>query len=466
MNNTTINDRFLPLAVTMNNNIDHTAYPALPRKASGVFRKRESTTVRCEKKIDFFCNDLPDVLSSVEENLSEIARPHRSTATVHFHDPVSGAPAVDFGFRLRGYGDLDPIAPEMALLDRMSWQVERKSNKIKTLDGVLNSLAEARCADSGRYLINGTKRSANTLKIVERRHFALANRCDEFRRMTADICRSLYRFDGNDLAFLGEMGPRLEVKTPHEMALPGFLAGSEDLLHETLPFSSLYLYLQHVLRSRIRKDSFDHLGELELKFAVTQSRARDLLFPVLSWLTAHASTFRFLLPDPKYMCRMRRYHVGEGNDPGIAATIVETPAGRCSLKKKRNARSEGAALIRDTVASHNTDIDGQKTDAAAFAAAHGLRRINSFVKVQRKVPFHLQSGLAFQLSLDECRDRSGRVLQQMELEFIGDVTGRRPDLPVVLSAMAGLSAAFSSAPFAGALQPTDMSKHHFFAEAA
>lgn len=466
MKNRTTTDRVLPFAGMDIVVAGRGQCPIASSNDNSFHENTDNNVSRSEVKYEVFRNDLPCLLAAIEDSLPEIDRPHRSTATIHFHDRVSGAPSVDFGCRLRGYGELDPASPDVSALNRMPWQFERKCKKTKTRDGIVRSLADVRCGDTGKVFVNGDLRSLNTLKVVERRHFALGSRQDEQRRLTTDLSRSLYRFDGEELRFLGDMGPRIELKTPRKTELPSFLPAAQDVLHDALPFGSLYFYMQNVLRSQIRKDSFDHLGELELKFMVKNGRAHDLLFPVLTWMRAHTGSFQLLLPDPRYMCRMRRYHVCEASDPGVAATIVETPAGRCSLKAKRNAHSRGATLIRETAASHTTDIDGNKTDAAAFARAHQLRRINSFVKTQSKVPFHLRNGLAFQISLDECTDTNGRILNQLELEFIGDVTGKRPRLSQVLSAMTGLSAAISKAPFAGALRPTAMCKHRYFAEAA
>ncbi|MBG6176673.1 hypothetical protein IWQ55_004081 [Labrenzia sp. EL_208] len=426
----------------------------------------EKVVIRSEEKRDIFYSDLSGVVTQIEERLPEIARRHESTATIHFHDQFMGAPAVDFGTRLRSYCDLAPLGPDPDKLACLDWRIERKNRKRKTFEGILGSLGDARSIGPGRLVVNNRALTANTLKIAARRHFALQGQDDERLRLTVDVNRALHKFENAGLVFLGEMGPRIEVKTPQPMALPDFLTETQEQLHEALPFGSLLLYFQHLLRSRICKDSFSHLGELELKFTVAHGRARDLLLPVLSWLGAQPTTFQLLLPYPQYMSRMRRYHVCEGGDRDAAATIVETPAGRCSIKSKKNARREGAVLIRETVASHNTDIEGKKMSPTAFAQGHDLRLVNSFVKVQHKVPFCLRNGLAFQLTLDECKDRSNRSLHQLELEFIGEVTGRQPDLTAVLSAMTDLSTGLSNAPFAHMLKPTRLSKHHYFIETA
>ncbi len=424
-------------------------------------QQAEADCNRIEMKFDLFQHDLAAILPIVEASLSELTRPYETTATIHFTDPVHGAPSVDFGNRLRGYFDQSSVKPCIGTLGRLDWKIETKHRKIKKVEGRLHGLSPA-AGSSSAFVVRGKPQVANTLKLAKRRHFALGQRQDESRRLTIDLHRSLYKFGDAELLHLGDMGPRLELKSPlgGHRALIQRLSGGE--LHKSLPFSSLYLYFQHVLRSRICKSTFSHLGELEAKFAVKTGNARDLLQPVLEWIARNSHSFSLLLPAPNYMSRMRRYHVCDTGDMG-QATIVETPAGRCSLKTKRNAHTDGVVLVRETVASHTTDTDGTMLNAHSFARAHGLRLLNSFVKTQRKVPFHLRNGLAFQISADECECENGHRLDQLELEFIGDVTGKRPDGPSVLATMSDLVKSIQQSPFAASLRPTRLSKHQYFA---
>ena len=59
--------------------------------------------------------------------------------------------------------------------------------------------------------------------------------------------------------------------------------------------------------------------------------------------------------------------------------------------------------------------------------------------------------------------KTANRLDQLELEFIGDVTGKRPDKISVLATMSDLVKSIQQSPFAASLRPTRLSKHQYFA---
>jgi len=206
------------------------------------------------------------------------------------------------------------------------------------------------------------------------------------------------------------------------------------------------------------------LPEIESKFAITSGTPEEVFDELFAFLCSMRGEWRFLLPYPRVITRTRRYHVCQGPRPDSTATVVETASGRCSLKIKDDARTQGAALLRSTQASHTTDLDGLMMTPDGFILANRLTKINEFTKVQRKIPIALANGHGFQFTLDRCTDPSGRSLVQIEIEFIGSTDGRAPRTEQVLEELHNVARTMLASPLGAFLESTHVSKHAFFAK--
>jgi hypothetical protein len=238
-------------------------------------------------------------------------------------------------------------------------------------------------------------------------------------RVTIDHERALFRVVGGRLRPLGEMGPRVEIKAvdAREADRVLQLLNPNGLLRR-LQYRSLELLFQDMLRDDLPRDSGGIRPEIEAKFEMAAFDMGRAAAAVIGWLDRRPQS-RLLLPHPSQVVRMRRYHFCEGEDDRVQHTVVETAAGRLSAKAKRGEVSHGHVFVRDTLASHSTDLDGLKEPVESFVRRHGWRRFNMMTKVQSKIPFALANGNAYLVSLDDCLDLHGTPLRQLELEYIG-----------------------------------------------
>ncbi len=426
-------------------------------------RLRSEAVVRNEFKYDLFSPDMAAVVGAIERDYAEIKRPTPATLTLYFYDPRRGAPEVDPFLRLRAYADFDPDTTSLEDIKALAWRVEKKCGHEKRLLGTLDGLPDSSSPDSEVWNLLGTVCRPNLLKVSRRRHFAIGDAGDEAHRITADVSRSVFKIVDHQLVPLGDMGPRVEVKLPKGRR-EGSLALAEQLRGSSywMPFSTMANYFTFLLRGSLPMHTHMYLPEIESKFAVTAGSPEQVFDKLFAFLSAKRGDWRFLLPYPHIITRTRRYHVCHGPRPGTTATVVETASGRCSLKVKADARADGSAILRNTSASHTTDVDGRRMSADEFIAANRLAKINEFTKLQRKIPIALANGHGFQFSLDRCTDPAGRSLTQIEIEFIGSTDGRIPATSQVLDEIHSVASDMLRSPLGVFVESTHVSKHSFF----
>ncbi|TWU73168.1 hypothetical protein ED733_003430 [Metarhizium rileyi] len=416
---------------------------------------------RSEFKYDVFQHDVSDIVSAIEKEYREINRPTSTTLTLYF-DGDQGSPSVDLSFRLRTYGHFERGTTTLQDIKSLPWRAEKKFGEEKTTLGSLPCLP-----DGEAWQFRGATRRPRSLKVCERRHFAMGELDDESRRVTIDLSRSLYYISGQSLVPIGDMGPRIEVKLPSGMSETHFaLAHQLRAANHWMEFSSLTNYSQFVLATLFPSDTHMALPEIESKYAITSGSAEQVFNGLLAFLASEQRKWHLVLPYPHIMIRTRRYHVCQGLRPGSTATIVETSSGRCSVKIKDDARSQGSVLLRTTQASHTTDINGQMMSPGEFAAAHGLEKINEFTKLQRKIPIALANGHGFLFTVDLCTDPRRRSLAQVEIEYMGSTDGRVPPTEQVLREIQNVGRAMLASPIGLFLSSTHLTKHAFFAKDA
>jgi len=425
----------------------------------------ETSTIRNEFKYDLFRSDLPEIMRSIEREHDEIERPAPTTLTLFFYSSRVGAPEVETRLRLRAYGHVDnPTAVTLDELKTMSWRIEKKHGHIKECLGTITKLPKSVAADHEAWDIAGTILRPNLLKVTQQRHFALTPDHDESHRLTVDLSRNVFKFSGQ-LQHLGDMGPRVEVKLPankNEDLVP--LTRRLRIIGHWTPFAGLAGYFQFLLRDQIPAETHLLLPEIEAKHVISSGSPLEVFDRLYGWLHTKRDQWRLLLPYPHTITRVRRYHVCKSTFPDSSATVVETAAGRCSLKVKDTARQHGSLLLRETSASHETDRNGAVMPADDFIRAHGLAKLNAFTKVQRKIPIALANGHGFQFSLDQCTDHSGRHLAQIEIEYIGSTDGRVPSAGQVLNEMDDIAGELRSSPLGPSLERTHLAKHAFFSQ--
>jgi hypothetical protein len=378
---------------------------------------------------------------------------------------------LDRTLRARAYCRLRNFEPESlrrALADGLTAKLQYKSACGETTE-VAHAPAMLSHADAGpacegwcRLRLGSDTFAPTSVRVARRDHYEL----EPFRgkppaRVTVDHERALFRVAGGRLRPLGEMGPRVEIKAvdADEAERVLELLNPDGLLRR-LQYRSLELLFQDMLRDELPRVSGVVRPELEAKFETAACDVGRAAAAVVGWLERHAGT-RLLLPHPHQVVRMRRYHFCEGRDEGVQHTVVETAAGRLSAKDKRGETSRGHVLVRDTLASHSTDLDGAKETVETFARRRGWRRFNMMTKVQSKIPFALDGGGAYLVSIDDCRDPRGTSLRQLELEHIGSLGPARPT-GEVCAELDALAASLRAGLPELELRPTTMSKFGFY----
>jgi hypothetical protein len=373
--------------------------------------------------------------------------------------------------RLRSYGDLAELTPA-ALLGMLTDGLAAKL-QLKAASGDTAELTNGRIvvfpvgaepgADDSWELWLGARRYAPTSVRVARRthHILPAKPGSNPVRVTVDHERHLFRMVTGLMRPLGQMGPRVEVKADSASEIEATLATlNPNGLLKRLPYGSLELLFQDLLRDTVVPGTCQESPEIEAKFDICGRNPATVGPAVIDWLSAREGT-RLLLPFPHQIVRMRRYHVCAGADDAAEHSVVETTAGLLSAKVKRNAMLRDGVLLRRTVASRTTDIDGACEPIELFLARRGWRRLSTFTKVQTKIPFALPNGNAYLVSIDNCVDACGKRLNQLELEYIGYLGA--PAAPQDICAeVALLASQLAAQPLGQSLQPTAQSKHAFF----
>jgi len=422
-------------------------------------------TRRAEWRGDLFAADLP-MLAGRLGDFPVISRPFKHTLTIFLH-PEGEPWDVENNIRMRAYCDLPTLSAEAvaALLETgITGKLQAKIEGDVRALGLITLRREPgtgklRCRHGDGIF------DVRSLRVSERRHHSFADfgADAEARRITVDLDRQLFVPDETGgITLLGQLGPRIEIKGP-DVAMVEHLRRSLDPhgLLKVRPNRSLELLFQAMLR-RLVTPAPPGFPEMEIKFDLLGSvdgSARDSLIAGLDRAT-------LLLPAPHHIHRMRRYHICSDALSSDECTIVETPSGRLSEKRKRAARMAGAVMLRDTTASRTTDLDGAATPIERFLSERSWVRLASFEKRQTKIPFSMPGGRAYLLSLDHCLSTEGVALDQLEIEYIGTVSSASPDADHVACELEALSRQVLNGALGHSLVPGGSSKHAFFAHAA
>lgn len=424
------------------------------------------TIRRLEWRGDLFASDLPPFLARLEP-VRPVPYSLSHTLTIFL-----GMADADFSpgetLRLRSYcalSDLTADGVRRAVADGLSGKLQVKAPRgriTELLEGpvsFLHATAERERGAWERLQIGDRALKPASVRVARRLHYELPG---SPARVTVDLERSLLRVAGGELRCLGDMGPRIEIKAPRAADVRQALRTLDpDGLLRRLRYGSLELLFQDLLRDVIRPTAGQAKPEIEAKFELPDTGVAVAAAVVTEWLRRHPG-IRLLLPVPHQVVRMRRYHFCEGDDEGAQCTIVETAAGRLSAKVKRNATADGLLLLRSTEASRSTNVDGAREPVEVFAQRQGWSCFNTMTKVQAKIPFALRSGHAYLVSVDDCTDRHGRTLRQLELEAIGTLGAMPPRTNVVCAELQALAARLHAELPELSLRPTTESKFAWY----
>lgn len=421
-------------------------------------------TRRAEWRGDLFAADLP-ILSGRLADFALIPRAFKHTLTIFLHP--EGVPwDVRDNIRMRAYCDLPAISSEAVAALLEAGVTGKLQAKVEGDVGALGMITLKREPGSGTLRCRYGDRTyeAHSLRVSERLHHSFAESGAEAEawRITVDLDRQLFSLDQSGVTLLGQLGPRVEIKGP-DAAEVARLRQSLDPggLLKVRPNRSLELLFQAMLR-RLVTPAPRGFPEMEIKFDLHGTVDGSDQEAVIAALDGAA----LLLPAPHHIHRMRRYHVCRDTLSSDECTIVETPSGRLSGKRKRAARMAGTVMLRDTIASRTTDLDGEATPIGHFLAERSWIRLATFEKRQTKIPFSMPGGRAYLLSFDHCRSTKGAALDQLEIEYIGTMGSACPDADQVARELELLSAKVLSGPLAHRLAPGGSSKHAFFARPA
>ncbi len=319
---------------------------------------------RTEWRGDYFVADMPEITDALMTDYQMIHFSDLSqTATVFFsHDGLIGGP-----YRARGYGNpsANPNSLEGLNID---WGLERKYDGSKDLLGKVAI---------GALRYEGVLLAPYSVRIADRDHFA-PNDCQAgVDRITVDKKRNVYTIEhGDRLRFLGDLGPRVEVKAStsdaaKEVVEKTCLSDSAFLV----PDRSLEFVLSDMVRSSIPYLTFgEGLAETEFKFTVCGENfsSKEALDTIRAFVE-QSDQLDFLLPGTPDIQRLRRLHICySGAD---IVTIVETPAGRLSTKLKSDTQELASGiLLRNTQASYSMDTTGLSMYPVEYIAAHHLKK--------------------------------------------------------------------------------------------
>jgi hypothetical protein len=420
---------------------------------------------RAEWRGDLFATDLPLLVGRLDD-FAVIPRPFKHTLTIFLH-PEGDPWELESAIRMRAYCDLQTISSDTvaALLETgITGKLQAKA------EGDVRALGEImlrRESGTGRLRCRHGDQTyeARSLRVSERLHHSFADfgTDPEARRVTVDLDRQLFGLDEvGRVTLLGQLGPRMEIKGPDAAEVDSVRRSLDR--HGVLkvcPNRSLELLFQAMLR-RLVTPAPRGFPEMEIKFDLhggVDGTDSDALMAGLDGAT-------LLLPAPHHIHRMRRYHVCSDALSSDECTVVETPSGRLSEKRKRATRMAGAVMLRDTTASRTTDLDGAVTPIERFLSERRWGRLATFEKRQTKIPFSMPGGQAYLLSLDHCRSAEGVALDQLEIEYIGTTGPASADADDVARELEMLCGQLLRGALGHRLIPGGSSKHAFFAAPA
>ncbi|RYU90909.1 hypothetical protein EWM62_09750 [Mucilaginibacter terrigena] len=430
---------------------------------------------RIEWKGDFFKADLSVVMARLQR-FRPIVRPFSHTVTLFYKKPDADD-YTHYTLRIRTYAnlqDMDAVSVLHFLNQGITGKIQFKKNHGEKTE--LGNISVAACPGETlnhalhQITIAGETLVLESFRISKRMHWSieptrtLENR--ELKRITLDLERYLYLVTADrQLLFLGEMGPRLEIKAPANAAVELVLGIiNRDGLMKEMNYRSLELLLQHKLANTIPQQTSKAFPEIEAKFDIAPNASINA-DDIMQWLSAELPVV-FLLPSPSKVVRMRRYHIcRDPKDETIDCTLVETAAQRYSPKIKSNAYLTGQVLVRKTEASRTTDKNGTTGTLPSVLEQYGWDLLNSFEKLQTKIPFQLSDGFAYLLSIDNCIDCRGNQLQQLEIEYIGSSLTVPASAAVIFDDIQRVIASLLSYPlFRGKIAHSQISKHKYFAQ--
>ena len=423
---------------------------------------------RVEWRGDVFATDLDAAMRRVRR-LPLIPRRYPHTLTVFLHPDDEDEIDLTRVIRLRAYHDLEDISAEAiaSLLSAgITGKLQSKSRCGETRALGTVTLKRRRNGRSGSFGVAGHAVRAGSVRVSQRLHYSFApgavspfDAAAEARRVTVDLDRHLFMIDeAGGVRSLGQLGPRLEIKAPTSGIVDALRSELDpEGLIKRQPNRSLELLFQELLRRQVVPAPQGY-PEIELKFGLAGGFDDGLIVASLDAL----GDVRLLLPPPHGIERMRRYHLCRDRLGRDECTVVETASGRLSVKRKRNPRMLGAVLLRDTLASRTTDRTGALASLEAYLGSQSLTHVATFEKAQTKIPFALPDGRAFLISFDHCFGRDARILDQIELEYIGTLDGARPAPVEIARTLEVLGNRLRAAPLGPRLIPDGDSKFGFF----
>jgi hypothetical protein len=410
---------------------------------------------------DLFASDLPAFMKRLDgARAIPYELPH--TLTV-FLQPRNRDLDVEKTLRLRCYCELPELSP-VAVVEAIAREIQGKL-QIKERSGKVTELARGAAAWVGEpasplaerlwtIKLAGIHYRAMSVRVASRGHFEI-DLPQDVVRLTVDRQRLLFRLGKDSARFLGDMGPRVEIKAAGQASARAVQQRiNPDGLLRRLPYHSLELLFQDELRKLIDAGVMRGYPEIESKFEAGASGFSTLPRRLEKWIAGLPGA-GMLLPFPHRIVRVRRYHFCESGPEGEQRVAVETTAGRISAKTKTGAHTAGPVLVRNTRASRTTDIDGSQMSPRDFLDQRAWRAVNRMDKIQTKIPFRTAGGNCYQLSIDDCVDICGRRLRQAELEYIGSPESR----PAAGEIYGELEALSGSLP----LRPATLSKFDYFA---
>lgn len=266
---------------------------------------------REEWREDLFRSDLAGVLPRLGSE-ARIERPFRDTITIFY---ARGGRWVEDErpVRIRAYGDLPDLSPHTisGFLDhRLTGKLQAKSSVTAGICDEVDTEAIHGEPETFPRLpqhleLDSRTYTPHSLRVARRQHYSAAKllgRSDadtEHHRVTLDLERHLFRLDREQPSYLGDLGPRLEIKAPSLDEVEGVQDGlGVRELCVRLPYRSLELVFQDLLLGELsvaRTSSFPEIeGKLEVSGAADTDEMSDAL---VEWVDSLASA-RLLLPYP------------------------------------------------------------------------------------------------------------------------------------------------------------------------
>ncbi|HTE21422.1 MAG TPA: hypothetical protein VK674_00085 [Candidatus Limnocylindria bacterium] len=411
----------------------------------------KGASLRNEWSGNLFASDLLAVRDCVEGTFEHLPMPGDAVATVFY--AVDGSMKQDPGLRARAYPDTfggQDGLKNLKNLDDLGvrrWELQGKSGsglkvKHRTIDNITpyvwqNGLRivpyALRLARREHYYLGDDEHSDFATTAADHQYTYRTDRTDELnaaRRLTLEASRRLYALAADhSLRHVGELAPRLEIKSPVSSEIGRVLAATAlDEISYPVPYLPYEPILTDMIKQRITHDTArEDTGVEPAVYTVPPESSLAVLDQVSEWVADHPK-LQPLVPDTPYVAHLSRLHFYQGGETDEKVGVVENTSGYFL------APVTAPSLIGHLLLSRPIEALGFKFEAPTCPE---YSYENNYYLVKEHA-FYIEvgdaAGTCLRVTYSDCQSQTGDVQKFLDVSFAG-TRNAEPDTALASAAV-------------------------------